>query len=252
MYLGGTCHVLRPSDFPLPAEFDRAYADSEVLVFEIDPARMEDPAVAMRLMTESRYTDGRTLKTVLSEEAYAALAEQGKESGLPIEVLNGLKPGMAVMMLTLQELTKIGVTQEGVDMIYAKRAREDDKPLRSLETVEFQIDLITSIGEGLESEFVLYGLKDLHQIGALFDELIRAWRDGDNAALEKFFVDDMRAFPEVYEALLADRNENWMTKLTPMLATPETEFVLVGAGHLPGPDGLLRAFRAMGCEVEVL
>ena len=252
LYLGGTCHILRKSDFPLPNEFNLAYREADVLVLEADPSQMQDPATATQLMMKARYTDGRTLKTVLSKEVYAALAARGQASGIPIEVLNGLKPGMAVMMLTIQELMKIGVTQEGVDMVFARRAREDGKPMRSLETVAFQIDLITSIGDGIEDELVRYSLRDLNQIGKFFDELIRAWREGDNAALERLFVDDMREFPEVYEALLAKRNRMWMKAFKKMLTTPEVEFALVGAGHLVGPDGLLQSFEAMGCEVRML
>jgi len=157
-----------------------------------------------------------------------------------------------VMMLTVQELTKIGVTQEGVDMVFAKRAKADGKPVHSLETVAFQIDMITSIGEGMEDEFVLYGLRDLHQIEKFFGELIRAWREGDNEALERLFVDDMRQYPEVYEALLAERNRAWMKDLKKKLASPGVELVLVGAGHLVGPDGLLRSFEKTGCEVRML
>lgn len=219
LYLGGTCHILRKSDFPLPGAFDAAYAKSDSLVFEIDPAQMEDPSVAMNLMSKARYADGRSLKTVLSNEVYAMLAKQAEKSGMPIELLNGFKPGMAVMMVTIQELMKVGVTQEGVDMVYAKRAKADDKPVRSLETLEFQIDLITSIGEGLEDEFVRYSLRDLNQIEKYFDELIRAWRVGDNEALERLFVDDMRKFPELYESLLAQRNRKWMKGLKVMLAS---------------------------------
>ncbi|WP_158279759.1 TraB/GumN family protein [Coraliomargarita sinensis] len=252
LYVGGTCHILRQSDFPLPEAFDAAYNESDLLVFEVDPARMQDPAVATQLMRKARYTDGRTLKTVLSKEVYDELAAQAKKSEMPIEVLNGLKPGMAVMMLTIQELMKAGVTQDGVDMVFAKRAKADGKPVRSLETAEFQIDLITSMGEGLEDELVRYSLRDLNQIEKFFGVMIRAWREGDNQALERLFVDDMRKFPGLYEALLAERNENWMNDLEKMLATPEVEFVLVGAGHLVGEDGLLASFQKMGCQVQVL
>jgi len=252
LYLGGTCHILRKADFPLPDAFNTAYAKADSLVFEVDPAKMQDPATATQLMMKARYTDGSSLKSVLSDKAYAALAKQCQESGMPVELLNNFKPGMAVMMLTVQELTKIGVTQEGVDMVFAKRAKADGKPVHSLETVAFQIDMITSIGEGMEDEFVLYGLRDLHQIEKFFGELIRAWREGDNEALERLFVDDMRQYPEVYEALLAERNRAWMKDLKKKLASPGVELVLVGAGHLVGPDGLLRSFEKTGCEVRML
>ncbi|MEM1223689.1 MAG: TraB/GumN family protein [Verrucomicrobiota bacterium] len=250
IYLGGTCHILRASDFPLPNEFDKAYDSSEILVFEIDPAAALDPQFGMQLMMRSTYQDGRTLKTVLSEEAYNALAEQGKKSNLPIEVLNGIKPGMAVMMISIQELTKIGATNEGVDFYYHKQALEDGKTVLSLETIDFQIDLITEMGAGSESEFVLYSLQDLDRIKEFFDELIQAWRSGDMDTLEKMFVEDMKEHPKLYQDLLANRNANWLPQIKAMLETPETEFVLVGAGHLVGDDGLIELLKKDGHLIE--
>lgn len=249
LYLGGTCHLLRPADFPLPAEFNYAYQATDSLVFEIDPTVANDPAFAMTLLAKSRYSDGRSLKTVLSDEAYDALATQARTSGLPIEMLDGLKPGMAVMMLTIQELTRAGVTSEGVDLHYAKRGKADGKTIAALETPDFQIDLIANMGEGKENELILYGLQDLDQIKTGFDQLIRAWRSGNMEALEALFIEDMRKFPEIYAALLSDRNANWIPQIKAMFETPETEFVLVGVGHIPGPDGLLTLLEKEGYTI---
>ncbi|MEM8868304.1 MAG: TraB/GumN family protein [Verrucomicrobiota bacterium] len=250
LYLGGTCHVLRSSDFPLPVEFDKAFAASDTLVFEIDPAAALDPQFGMQLMMRGSYQDGRSLKTVLSEEAYNALAAQGKKSNLPIEVLNGIKPGVAVMMISVQELAKIGVTQEGVDFYYHKQGLADGKAIRSLESPEFQIGLITEMGEGTESEFVLYSLKDLDQMSELFDELIQAWRIGDTDTLRELFVEDMKAYPKLYEDMLARRNRNWIPQIESMLESTEIEFVLVGAGHLVGDDGVITLLEQKGYKIE--
>lgn len=250
LYIGGTCHVLRASDYPLPTEFDHAYAAADTLVFEIDPAVAQDPTFGMQLLAKASYTDGRSLKSVLSAEAYAALAAQGKKSGLPIEMLNSIKPGMVVMMLTMQELTKAGVTQEGVDMHYHTRGLKDGKAVHSLETPEFQIDLITSMGEGMEDELVLYGLEDLSQMQALFAELIGAWREGDLAKIEALFIADMKDYPELYANMLADRNRRWIPQIQTLLNTPEVEFVLVGVAHAAGEDGILHLLEAQGYTVE--
>ena len=252
LYIGGTCHVLRASDYPLPTEFDLAYAAADTLVFEIDPATAQDPAFAMQLLAKASYTDGRSLKSVLSEEAYAALAAQGTQSGLPIEVLNGIKPGMVMMMLTMQELTKAGVSQEGVDMHYHARGLSDGKPVQSLETPAFQIDLITSMGDGMEDELVLYGLEDLGHMKELFDQLIGAWRAGDLAAIETLFIADMVDYPELYSKLLVDRNRRWIPQIEAYLRTPEIEFVLVGVAHAAGEDGVLHLLEAQGYTVEQL
>ena len=250
LYIGGTCHVLRAADYPLPAEFDLAYAAADTLVFEIDPAAAQEPAFAMQLLAKASYTDGRSLKSVLSEEAYQALAAQGAKSGLPIEVLNGIKPGMVMMMLMMQELTKAGVSQEGVDMHYHALGLKDNKPVKSLETPDFQIELITTLGEGMENELVLYGLKDLSHMKELFQELIAAWRAGNLAQIESLFLSDMRDYPELYAKMLADRNQRWIPQIEAYLKSPEIEFVLVGVAHAAGDDGILHLLEAQGYTID--
>lgn len=252
VYLGGTCHLLRKADYPLPNEFDQAYADSDKLFFEVDPAELQAPEFAMRLMSESVYRDGRTLKTVLNKEAYKALAEQGRKSNIPIEVIHQTKPGMAIMMMTLQEFTKAGVTQEGVDLHFHTKAMEDGKPIGSLETADFQLNLITNMGAGNESEFVLYGLQDLDKISEFFDDLVKAWKTGNLKTTERLFIDDMKTFPEVYEEFLKNRNENWLPQIEKMLKDEPTEYVLVGFGHMAGEDGVIELLKAKGYKVSQL
>ena len=250
VYLGGTCHLLRKADYPLPKEFDIAYAASDELVFEVDPALVQSPEFAIRLMAESVYRDGRTLKSVLSAEAYEALSQQAKKSNLPIEVIQNTKPGTAIMMLTLQEFSKAGVTQEGVDSHYHKKALRDNKPIASLETADFQLDLITSLGDGNESEFVIYGIQDLDKIAVFFDTLIQAWKAGNLPTIEQLFVDDMKQYPEIYNQFVVERNKNWLPQIETMLMDAPTEYILVGAGHMVGEDGVIELLEAKGYEVS--
>jgi uncharacterized protein YbaP (TraB family) len=252
LYIGGTCHVLRSTDYPLPAEFERAYAAADTLVFEIDPTVAQDSAFAMQLLAKASYTDGRTLKSVLSSETYAALAKQSKQSGIPIEMLNSMKPGMVMMMLTMQELAKVGVSEEGVDMHYHHRGLKDGKAVHALETPEFQIELLTSMGEGMEDELVRYGLEDLGQMRELFSELIAAWRGGDLAQIEVLFINDMADYPELYASMLVDRNQRWVPQIEAMLQSPEVEFVLVGVAHAAGDDGVLKMLKVKGYTIEQL
>ena len=50
VFIGGTMHLLSAEDCPLPPEFDRAYARSEVLVIEADIKKMEEPAMMQKVM----------------------------------------------------------------------------------------------------------------------------------------------------------------------------------------------------------
>jgi uncharacterized protein YbaP (TraB family) len=87
----------------------------------------------------------------------------------------------------------------------------------------------------------------------VMDDMIAAWRIGDNDALSELFVADMlEQAPEIYDSLLKQRNLNWLPQLEDMLESPEIEFVLVGAAHLVGPDGLLAMLQAKGYQISQL
>ncbi|HEX2935880.1 MAG TPA: TraB/GumN family protein, partial [Bacteroidales bacterium] len=98
MYLGGTVHLLRASDFPLPAPFDSAYAHSAAIVLETNADELQRPEVAQKMMQKMMLTDGKTLKTVLSDTSYKALEKLCAGMGLPIANLATLKPSMVILV----------------------------------------------------------------------------------------------------------------------------------------------------------
>ena len=253
IYLGGTVHLLRASDFPLPQEYDIAYENSSELVFETDLESMNDLAVQARLMQQLSYGSDKSLKTVLNDEAYSALEMYTASMGLPLPMLEKFRPGMIISTLQVLEFQKIGFTPMGVDAHFNSMAINDGKPVGQLETIDAQIGFLASMGEGNESEFILLSLKDLADTANVMDEMIAAWRNGNNDGLSELFVNDMlEEAPEVYDSLLKQRNLNWMPQLEAMLLSEPTEFVLVGAAHLVGPDGLLALLEAKGYEVSQL
>lgn len=253
LYLGGTVHLLRPSDYPLPPEYEQAYRDSDELYFETDIAAMSDLTVQAQMLQQLTYTDGRTLATVLNEEAYQALTDYTASVGLPLTMLETFKPGMIVSTLQVLEFQKMGFTPQGVDTYFNTRAMGEAKNIGALETLEEQIGFLAAMGEGNESEFILMSLTDLEQTDEIMEEMISAWRSGDSDALEELFVDDMRErAPELYDSLLRQRNFRWMPQIEAMMDDSDTEFVLVGAAHLIGPDGLVDLLREAGYEVSQL
>lgn len=253
LYLGGTCHVLRPSDFPLPAEFDAAYAAATELVFETEISRIREPATQELLLQQGMYQDGTTLDRVISAEAWAAVEKHCAARGLPAANLRPFKPWMLTLMITVMELQKLGVTDEGVDLHFHRRATTDRKQVSGLEPFDEHIGFITHLGHGQESEMVLNTLNELHEIPEMFGKLVAAWRKGRLDELEELMLREMRErYPGIHAALIVKRNQAWLPRIEAMLATAPVEFVLVGAGHLAGNDGLVAALRARGCTVEQL
>jgi len=253
VYLGGTIHMLRADDYPLPPEFETAYAEADSLYFEIDIDQMNDPVAQLGMLQRLMYTDGRTLQTVLNNEAYSTLTDYVAKFGMPMLMLQNMKPGMLMSTLELLEFQTRGFTPDGVDMHFHQRAKADGKTIEAFETVDEQIGFIENMGEGEESEYVLLSLRDLEKIDDDIESMASIWRNGEADDLVELFVEDMEeTIPGVYQTLLLDRNNKWMPTIEAMFNDSDTEFILVGVAHLVGEDGLIQHLRNRGYQVNQL
>ena len=253
IYLGGTFHILRETDYPLPPEFDKAYKASEIVVFETDIGKLQDPATQQKLLAKAMYADGSTIDKHLSAKAYGELSAYCEANGIPLMAFSQFKPSMLMVTLTLMEFMKLGVTQQGVDMFFYELANKDKKVVEGLETVDEQINYVVSMADGNEDEFVTYSLKDLKTIKQQFKTLANAWRKGDAGKLDELMVAELKTQqPKLYKKLITDRNRNWLPLIDANQKTPRTKFVLVGVGHLVGPDGIIEALKKKGYKVDKL
>ena len=250
LYLGGSIHRLREQDLPLPPEFAWALEHSVMLVLEADIEKISAPRFSQSLMP--RMLARSPLDQVLSPEVYRRLEEHCARTGLPLAQLNRLKPTAAASSISMTVIQKLEFVQPGVDWILYKQARSEGKRLDFLETVEFQISLVVDAGEGYEDEIILDVLRDYDRIGDKLISLVREWRRGKSIHMDRDLTETKEETPSWYRAMYADRNNAWLPKIEAFLETEEIEFVLVGYGHIQGPDGLLKMFRERGVEVTQL
>ncbi len=253
LYIGGTIHVLGEADYPLPEEFDRAYTDSQTLVFETDIGQMDDPEFANEMMSQMVYTDNRTLKSLLRPETFTDLTRFTGERGIPVEALNQFKPGMVMIFLTLTEIERLGVGGEGVDEFYFKKGKTDGRDMAFLEKPMDQISFLSEIGIDNEDEMIAYILEDVEKLPGLLPVIKQAWKSGDNDLLYRETLAPLKnEFPDFYHSIMVQRNLNWLPQIQKMMNTPEVEFILVGAGHLAGDRGLLELLREKGFKTKNL
>lgn len=251
LYLGGTVHVLAASDLPLPAAFQVAFGKTDTLVLETDIAAFTHIEGQQRLIQSMRYSGGHRLPDMVSVETYQKLESYAQAQGLPVGVFEFLKPsGVAITLLTL-ELHKADIVQAGVDAIFYAQAKEAGRPMKGLETTEEHIGYVADMGEGLEDQFIRQTLADMGKTTESLREIVAAWRIGDLKLLEAAVISEMpEKYPKLYQELLVARNENWMPQIIAMLHSAEQEFILVGAAHLVGPDGLLMQLEAKGYTIR--
>ena len=247
IYIGGTVHLLRPSDFPLPEEFEQAYNASDRLIFETDIAALNTPAVQSRIITLMMAEPGKSLDRLLTPQTLAKLSDAAAKRGLDINQIKQFKAGMVVTTLQITEMMRLGMTLEGVDSYFSQRAARDHRPTGQLETIDAQIAYLANMGKGNEDEFIRRSLDELDNIETLYQQIIASWKEGNLQQLDALVVRDMRTvFPEVYRQLLVKRNNDWLPNIEALFDEPGTEYVLVGAAHLVGEDGLLQQLQKKG------
>jgi uncharacterized protein YbaP (TraB family) len=247
---------LRNEDFPLPKAFDLAFERSSMLVLEADVEQMDNEMnnekTMQYLMTHMFLPDNKTLNSILEPDTYKKLQAKCNEYGFSIESVSNFKHSIIINMLSAIEMQKLGFAQEGVDLYYLKKAKKLNRPLGFLETIQAQIDMLVTMGEGYEDDFVRYSLSDIANTENGLDSIVSEWRKGKASSTELSVLEMKDKWPILYNTLLTDRNTAWMPKILDYLATESPEFIIVGLAHLHGPDGLLKQLADSGCTVEQL
>ena len=252
-YLVGSVHLLTQDFYPLSAALDRAFKESDLLVEEADFADLMSPATQMQMLARSMLPSSTPLESVISPATFALVVQRTKDLGLPIEPLKRFKPWSLALMLSSLEWQKAGFDAEiGIDRHFYDQARTEGKQVQGLETAEFQISRFDGIPLDQQERLLAGTLKDLDTELANLNTLVQAWKAGDAAAIEQIVLKDVKQDPLMYQRLLVERNRNWMPQLDVLLARPKPAFVVVGAAHLVGPDGLVAQLRAKGYRVEQL
>ena len=194
---------------------------------------------------------GKILADQLSPKAYAELIHYAAKNNIDIGQWQHLKPQMVSLIISLHELKALGLTTQGVDSHMEEKAKQDGKLTTHLESIEQQIHYISTMGEGNESSLILQTLDDVNNLPEELDKLSSAWRFGDDTQLfETGIKPMMEDYPQVYQSLLVERNNNWLPRIEKLIDDSESKLILVGALHLVGEDGLLEKLRSRGYKVE--
>lgn len=253
LYLAGSCHVLRASDHPLPGQFETAYADARQIIFEAPPGDLETPAYAQKLMAIAVYNDGTTLRHHLAPDVYAKAEKFCKHRNYPFGEYQFFRPWMLSMMLAMQELSRIGVEADfGVDRFFHQRALKDGKPTGGLETADDQLGFLNLMDGSMGNEQLSETIDDLLSLDSKVAGILNAWRTGDEASIEAFNLRELKNYPQLYKALIVDRNRKWAKKLENLINGRVNTMVIVGVAHLAGAESVIDLLRRRGYQVYKL
>ena len=249
-YLLGSLHVLTADFYPLSATINKAFAESKTLVEEVDIDEMSDPTIMMAALSKAMLTDGRTLDQVIRPELFAEVKTRAEKAGLPMMAIQRMKPWLVAIALMAPTLQAAGFKPElGVDRHFFDRAKDSGMKRQALETMAFQLDQFDTLSPKLQEEMLKSTLEDLDTEVNGVKDMAQAWMFGNVAAIEKLTLASLQEAPELYQRLLVERNRNWIPHVEACLKTNAGCFIVVGAAHLVGPDGLPTLLAKKGYKV---
>jgi uncharacterized protein len=260
LYLLGSFHLLKPSDYPLSPDVQLALDDAGEVVFELSPEELASPALGLQMAQAAARTDGRTLDSHIGPELAGRLSQWTQDNaahlrstGLTHEVLQMFQPWFAGLMVSVVELTKQGLDPAlGLDRHFMAKAAEAGKPTAGLETGAEQIAVFSGMSEHEQLQMLAEALDQAAAGPAQIDQMHMQWRTGDAEGLWTGLAADLkRDYPQLYRRINVERNDAWVPQLVERLeAGNDDALVVVGALHLLGEDGVVEKLRARGYKVE--
>jgi len=250
IYLLGSLHVLKSDAYPLPQVIENAYASSRKIVFETDLGGMMNADVQAKMLTLGLYPEDQDLLQNISEDTRRSLEKKMKNLGLPMEQFVRFRPWFLAVTLATLELQRLGFNPlYGIDMHFYGKARSDEKKIAFLESVEFQLDLLGRMNTHDQNAFLNQTLKDLELAAQKASDMMTYWQAGDGENLYKLLFESFEGYPQIQDRLLIRRNKDWATKIGQMLKETDTVLVIVGAGHLIGPNSVVELLKQKGYTV---
>jgi len=247
VYLLGSIHVLRPSDYPLDPAVLEAYGNAKSVLMEVNLEEISSEQVQAEMLASAVLPEGKTLPDVLGKERYGRAAALAHEVGVELSVFDQFAPWFAAEAISQLQLTQLGFQPEaGVEMYFMERARSDGKSVAGLETVHDQISLFQNMPLDTQAEYLVSSLEQAHDLPKEVDSMVRAWQRGDMQWFENQLQSELKQDPRLYQAVLGARNRKWVPKIEALLNDDKNYLVIVGTGHLAGQGSVIDLLKKDG------
>ena len=254
VYVLGSIHFLKKEVYPLNQKIENAFDQSDFLVVEANVNDITKIDI-QKLVDSALYLDLETLEKHVSTETYELIKKESGRLGLPLEMINRQKPWFLALVLESLELLKLGFDPNyGIDKYFLSKA-EGKKKILELESLDYQISLLSNLSDKDQELFLLYTLRDLNILEQELGRLTQAWISGDTKSMESILtrgISEDKGLSSIFEKLIYERNKKMVSKIEDFLRTKEIYFVIVGAGHLVGDRGIIEILKGKGYIVEQL
>ncbi|HTX48215.1 MAG TPA: TraB/GumN family protein [Caulobacteraceae bacterium] len=193
---------------------------------------------------------GRPLSSWLTTDQRQRVAAAMALVGGAYADIEHYEPWLAAADLGRRDAARQPATSDPLAVL-SSAAEAAHKPTRlEFPSAEALADYFASFSDRAQIEYLLNAV-DIAEAGPAAWALRQAaWGRGDLSLETRQVLREKATYPEGYEAGTAARNRRWPGRFRTMLDAGGDAFVLVGADHLVGPEGVLAASEEAGIEVR--
>lgn len=246
-YFFGTMHILCAQDANLSPQVMQLLDYVNQVYFEVD---LDDMAQLFTSIKAMAMKDGVKLKDLLNEEEYEKVRNyfSGKLP-LPFSLMENYKPMLLSAMIAEKQMPCEATN--GMELLIMGEAGKRKMEVYGLETMAYQASLFDSIPYDVQARELVKAIDSADVASTTVQELLKVYRNQDLAAIEKLTLEDESGIGDNANLLLYNRNRNWVEQFGSIASKGPTLFA-VGAGHLPGANGVLELLRKKGYTVTPL
>ena len=247
-YLFGTMHILCSDDAKLSNELKDIIKNSNVVYLELD---MDNKQELLGAVDYLRMNDGVKISDLVSKEDYAKIENYFKSNKypLPIFMLNRFKPYLVSALIGEQMMDcekKKGMEEKIMD-----ECRLNSKEIKGLETMKFQAGLFDSIPYEQQARELVKYIDSLDNYRKVNKQMADAYKRQDLTYMDKLIHQSDPGLEDYLDLLVYSRNRNWVAQI-PGITKDKSVLFAVGAGHLPGENGIIRLLQQQGYTVTPL
>lgn len=240
-YLFGTMHMICARDFYIPAKVISALSKCSTYYMEVDLGS-EDETQTMELAS----SENRDWTGDLTENEKKSLREiVVQRLGITGERIDEIPPMALINQMTLNAMDCEEIKVAEIELL--KVAREKGLESAGIETAMQQMKIARKVFNGKEL------LKQLKTDGVnykdLFEKIILAYQHEKLEELAALVTDKKFMSRRAFNILVTNRNKRWAKEI-PSLISSHSCFIAVGAGHLPGETGIIKALSDQGFKVN--
>jgi uncharacterized protein YbaP (TraB family) len=239
VYLLGSIHLGKKEWYPMPQPIEIAFDKSDYLVTEIDINKVDVNLFMQAMLIE----DSTKLKDKIKPENYKKLLDVFTKAGLNEDFLDKLRPwAAAIMYEQFSNFSSSNIDANyGVDVYFTRKANKKNLPIKGIETDSAQMSYLEKFHNFADDTSAI-NTKPPQDDNNQAEKLIDAWENGNAQELNQIINQIYKDYPKMgplMDEILKDRNTRMVDTINNYLQDNKIYFVIVGAGHLVGQNGII-------------